>query len=83
MFDRGTVERLVSDIEEVQREHGRAQARFRTAREQIADLAIAQADIPADLFEDVQAAEWEIKFYADRLEELKQDFVRFVRNITL
>jgi hypothetical protein len=82
MLDRSARDRLEAEIEEAVREHGRAQAALRAAREAIADHAIALEDIPVDLFETVQAADWEIKFYAGRLEELKHAYIQKIRAIS-
>lgn len=83
MINRRKLEKFDREIEECFREHGKANSLLQSKMAEVAQLALSGKEITDDIKESIDGAKWTIDFYANRLEELKENMKNLIGNISL
>lgn len=76
-------DRLDSNLAEAFRKFVLAQVNLRKAKSDIAELALNNEPIPETLREAITDAEWDIDYWPQRLQEIKDEYIQLIREIEL
>lgn len=83
MIDTRKRDVLEAEMEAALREYSKAKARLRTFKEKVVELALNNQPVPDELREEIEGAEWDLKYWPVRLTEVKKEYIRMINQVDI